>query len=176
MALIDRVLYLSHDGLTDPLGQSQILPYIIGLSTKGFQFTIITFEKENIDPERMNLVTRICKQNNITWIQLQYYKRPPVLATLYDLWRLNKMVDEVIKKNKISILHCRSYPTSLVGLTAKRNWGVKFVFDMRGFWADERVEGGLWNLRNPLYRMIYHYFKKKESEFLKEADHIISLT
>jgi len=25
-----RVLYLSYDGLTDPLGQSQILPYVKG--------------------------------------------------------------------------------------------------------------------------------------------------
>ena len=25
-----QVLYLSYDGMTDPLGQSQVLPYIIG--------------------------------------------------------------------------------------------------------------------------------------------------
>jgi glycosyltransferase involved in cell wall biosynthesis len=47
---------------------------------------------------------------------------------------------------------------------------------MRGFWADERVEGGLWNMKNPIYFIIYHYFKKKEKQFLSNADYIISLT
>jgi len=30
-----QALYLSYDGMTDPLGQSQVLPYIIGLQKKG---------------------------------------------------------------------------------------------------------------------------------------------
>ena len=47
---------------------------------------------------------------------------------------------------------------------------------MRGFWAEERVEGGLWHLSNPLFRAVYDYFKRREAEFLTEADHIISLT
>ena len=42
-----HVLYLSYDGMTDPLGQSQVLPYIIGLSQEGFQFTLISFEKKD---------------------------------------------------------------------------------------------------------------------------------
>jgi glycosyltransferase involved in cell wall biosynthesis len=74
------------------------------------------------------------------------------------------------------LLHCRSYLTSLVGLWSKRKFGTKFIFDMRGFWADERVEGGLWNLKNPLFRTIYRFFKKKEQQFFSEADYTISLT
>jgi hypothetical protein len=58
----------------------------------------------------------------------------------------------------------------------QRKWGTKFIFDMRGFWADERVEGGLWKLSNPLYRIIYHYFKRMEARFLSRADHTIVLT
>ena len=176
MASTNRALYLSHDGLTDPLGQSQILPYVTGLSAKGYQFTIISFEKRNAHLESKNLVALICKNNNITWIPLLYHKSPPIVSTLYDLWVLRKTVDQVIQRDKISILHCRSYPMSLVGLAAKRKWGVKFIFDMRGFWVDERVEGGLWNLNNLFYKIIYAYFKRKEKLFLKEADYIISLT
>jgi glycosyltransferase involved in cell wall biosynthesis len=58
----------------------------------------------------------------------------------------------------------------------KKKWEVKFVFDMRGFWPDERVDGGIWNLKNPLFKLVYYYFKKKEKQFLSAADHIISLT
>jgi glycosyltransferase involved in cell wall biosynthesis len=58
----------------------------------------------------------------------------------------------------------------------KRNLGIPFLFDMRGFWADERVDGKIWNLRSRVFRTVYRYFKRKEKDFLSEADHIISLT
>ncbi len=47
---------------------------------------------------------------------------------------------------------------------------------MRGFWADERLDGNMWNSNNIIYRYIYKYFKKKERDFLTHADHVISLT
>lgn len=47
---------------------------------------------------------------------------------------------------------------------------------MRAFFADERVDGGLWNRSNPVFNRVYLYFKKKEQDFLDYADHTISLT
>ena len=41
---------------------------------------------------------------------------------------------------------------------------------------DERVDGGLWNLKNPIYKLVYKYFKNKEKQFLIHSDHTISLT
>ena len=35
----------------------------------------------------------------------------------------------------------------------------KLLFDTRGFWADERVDGGLWNLKNPIYNYLFEYLK-----------------
>jgi len=58
----------------------------------------------------------------------------------------------------------------------KRRFKTAFLFDMRGFWADERVDGNIWNLKNPVYRWVYHFFKAKEKVFFSTADHIISLT
>ena len=182
------ILYLTYDGLSDPLGQSQILPYLHGLADKGHDITVISFEKAEIrkrkseirnqKEERRNLKSemQIAKSHKLKAIQLQYHKSPPVLSTLYDLYLLKKEVKKMLKTQQVDIIHCRSYVTSLVGLWAKRKYGVKFIFDMRGFWADERVEGGLWNLSNPVFRLIYGYFKKKEKEFLLEADAVISLT
>ena len=43
-----NVLYISYDGMTDPLGQSQVLPYLEGLSQQGFRFTLLSFEKKEI--------------------------------------------------------------------------------------------------------------------------------
>jgi glycosyltransferase involved in cell wall biosynthesis len=58
---------------------------------------------------------------------------------------------------------------------AKRT-GIPFLFDMRGFWVDERVDSGLWKLNNPLYKLLYRIYKRKEQGYFNAASHIISLT
>lgn len=73
-------------------------------------------------------------------------------------------------------MHCRSYLAGLIGLKAKQKFGTGFIFDMRGFWADERIEGGIWSRSNPIGAYLYSYFKKKEKEMLVQSDAIISLT
>jgi len=174
-----NILYLTYDGLNDPLGQSQILPYLEGLAEKGYGVIVISFEKgerSKLKAESQSSFADASEDKKLKVIQIKYNKSPPVLSTLYDIYLLKKEVKKVLKTQQINIIHCRSYITSLVGLWAKRKFGVKFIFDMRGFWADERVEGGLWNLKNPVFKSIYQYFKKKEKEFLLEANATISLT
>jgi glycosyltransferase involved in cell wall biosynthesis len=167
---------MSYDGMTDPLGQSQVIPYIQGLSKAGYEFTLISFEKPERYEKNKERIGKILAESNIDWVPLSYTKQPPVLSTLYDVWRLKKKAYELHEQKNFSIVHCRSYITSLVGLQMKQELGVKFIFDMRGFYADERVDGGLWRLNNPVYKRVYHYFKKKEKEFLTYANHTISLT
>ena len=42
---MNNVLYITYDGINDPLGQSQIVPYIEGLAGRKYNFFIISFEK-----------------------------------------------------------------------------------------------------------------------------------
>jgi glycosyltransferase involved in cell wall biosynthesis len=170
------ILYLSYDGLTDPLGQSQILPYLKALSLAGHRITVVTFEKPVAFKKQGGEIQDVCDAHNLVWHPLQYHKSPQVISTLYDLLQLRRVTGRLVKKKSFSIVHCRSYLTSLIGLWAKRKFGIRFIFDMRGFWADERVEGGLWNQKNPLYRWIYTFFKNQEKYFVLHADHIVSLT
>lgn len=173
---IGSILYLSYDGLTDPLGQSQILPYLEGLAGLGYQITIISFEKPTRFKINGEMVRQRCLEKGLLWKHLRYHKQPPVASTLFDLLNLRRAIKRIHKKRNFSIVHCRSYITSLAGLWMKKKYGTRFIFDMRGFWADERVEGQLWNLKNPLFFAIYRFFKKKEVEFLKGSDHVICLT
>ena len=170
-----NILFITYDGLTDQLGQSQILPYIKGLIEKGFRFSILSFEKNNGLYSKKDISNKL-DGLGIKWHPQQYTKNPPVISTLIDVKRLLKESERIVEEDKISLVHCRSYIPALAGLKLKEKFGVKFLFDMRGFWADERVDGGLWNLRNPIYSLVYKYFKKKEQAFLQKADHVISLT
>jgi glycosyltransferase involved in cell wall biosynthesis len=169
-------LYLSYDGLTDPLGQSQILPYLGRLSRQGFRFTIISAEKEENYCKRRKLIEDVVKEYDLDWHPIFYTKSPPVLSTVWDLYAIWRSAESLHRQKKFDIVHCRSYLSALLGLRFKKKYRIKFIFDMRGFWADERVEGKLWNLQNPVFRRIYRFFKKQEKRFLRQADYTISLT
>jgi glycosyltransferase involved in cell wall biosynthesis len=161
--------------MTDPLGQSQVLPYLKGLSQKGYRITLLSCEK----PERssqQDLIRQICAESNIDWQPIPYTRKPPVLSTLKDVRNIRRLAEQLHRRQPFDIVHCRSYIPALVGLAMKERHGIKFIFDMRGFWADERVDGGLWRLSSPLYKTVFSYFKKKEKQFLEQADAIVSLT
>ena len=148
----------------------------MGLSREGIRFYIVSFEKKERFKIYKKNIDEICKQNNITWIPLSYTKKPPVLSTILDIFKLNNKVKNILKTENIDIIHCRSYITSLIGLRYKMRMNIPFIFDMRGFWADERVDGNIWNLKNPMYLYVYKYFKQKEKQLLKLSDAIIVLT
>ena len=69
-------------------------------------------------------------------------------------------------------MHARSYVPSVMALVLKRMTGIKYIFDMRGFWADEKVDGGTWARNGYLYRLA----KGFEKYFILAADHLVSLT
>jgi glycosyltransferase involved in cell wall biosynthesis len=171
-----RVLYISYDGLTDPLGQSQVIPYLVELSKQGFYFTILSFEKKQRYLKEQSIVRTILDNAGIEWTPLYFTANPPVLSKIYDRYRMWGKALSLYKKNRFDIIHCRSYVAAEVGLRLKTSFGTKFLFDMRGFWADEKVDNGQWDLNKPFFKRIYNHYKKKEKEFLLSADGIISLT
>jgi len=172
-----NVLYLSYDGMTDPLGRSQVLPYLINLTKQGYRYTLLSFEKSDKYEQYKDIIQKICAENKIEWIPLSYTKRPPVASTIYDVVKMKRKAEEIYRRKPYVLVHARgAYMTSLVALDLKRKFNVKYIFDMRGFWADERVDGNLWRLSNPLFRTIYRFFKNKEKDFLENADEVITLT
>src|SRR5690606_35701906 len=171
-----EVLYLSYDGMTDPLGQSQVLPYLTGLSKLGYRFHLISFEKPERFAQHRDHIQQWCDQAGITWFPLTYTKRPPLISTMRDIRKMKKKAVQLHREHTFFLIHCRSYLPALVGLSMKRKFGTRFLFDMRGFWADERIDGRIWNIRNPLFKAVYGFFKRKEKDFLREADHTVSVT
>ncbi|MGV3527641.1 MAG: glycosyltransferase family 4 protein [Flavisolibacter sp.] len=171
-----KILYISYDGLTDPLGQSQILPYLVALSKKGYRFTILSFEKKERFEKEKEIIKSIIEQAEIRWVPLWFTKKPPVLAKMWDHWRLMKTAKRLYQTERFDGVHCRSYIAAEAGLMLKKKFGVKLIFDMRGFWADEKVENGQWNLKNPVYKTTYRKYKNLERELLLNADAIVTLT
>ncbi|PIQ82851.1 MAG: glycosyltransferase [Candidatus Omnitrophica bacterium CG11_big_fil_rev_8_21_14_0_20_64_10] len=166
-----RLLYLSYDGLLDPLGQSQILPYLFRLTGPDRRWTVVSFEKPGREPEAESLERRL-REAGIRWIRLRYHRRPPIGSTVWDLAAGWWTVRRACRNRPPEVLHARSYVAALLALWLKRPFESKFLFDIRGFWPDEKVEGGFWKAGGWLYRIT----KRLERRFFEAADHIVTLT
>ena len=171
-----KILFISYDGLTDPLGQSQVLPYLLALTKYGYQFTILSCDKPDKFSSNKKYVETLLNGFPVEWVSIPYHKNPPVLSSIYDYRSLKKKAAALHKIKKFDMLHTRPGVPTLVAMWMKKKFGIKFLNDVRGFWADERVDGGMWNLKNPVYKAIYTFFKKHEYECLENADGITCLT
>lgn len=171
-----RVLYLTYDGLTDPLGQAQVLPYLKGLAARGHRITIISCEKADAKSVRGEVLANECQQAGIEWHGLPYRRRPPIVSTLLDLFQMYRLAVRLNRQSAFDVVHCRSYLTALIGQKLQRQAGTRFIFDMRGFWIDERFERGIWPRGELAYSTIAGWFRKREREFFDDADTIVSLT
>jgi glycosyltransferase involved in cell wall biosynthesis len=169
-------LYITFDGLSDPLGQSQILPYLAGIAKNGYTIFILSCEKADRLEKEKDKIHSLIKDLPITWQYVLYDENGGFLSRLLYIRKLTILAEKIKSSTKISLVHCRSYLASLIGLKFKLRYKIPFVFDMRGFWADERIDGGIWKHRNPLHELFYRYFKKKEKQFMTTSDAIVSLT
>ena len=171
-----QFLFISIDGMTDQLGQSQVLPYLIGLSGKGYKISIASCEKEANFKRNKDIINTLVTKYDINWNYCFYQAKVPLISQVQNFFSLKKIATKAVKANKDIVLHCRSYLPALIGLQLKRKFNIKYIFDMRGFWADERIDGNIWSLKNPIHSILYEYFKRKEIELVENADYIVTLT
>ena len=176
LKLDKQVLYISYDGMTDPLGQSQVIPYLAGLSKEGYSITLLSCEKRERFRVQGAAIAAIMQQHGIRLEHVFFTSFPPILSKYYDLGKLRNKAVQLHREVGFSMVHCRSYVAADVGHSLKKKFGIKFLFDIRGFWVDERVDGGLWDLRNPVYKRAYKTYKQKEANYIAAADTIVSLT
>lgn len=167
------VLYISYDGMLEPLGQSQVISYLELLGGDA-RLHILSFEKpaDWADVARRGALAERLARAHITWHPLTYHKAPTLPATLFDIAQGLAVATWLAARHGLRIVHARSYVPALIGWLVKLLTGARLIFDMRGFWADERVDGGIWPAGGGLYRGV----KRIERVMLRGADHIVTLT
>lgn len=161
-----RILYLTQDGITAHIGQSQIAPYLLRLARLGHQIHIVSAEKMDQNPD-LERYQRVFDQAGIRWSPVRY--RPPLLRSFYMMLSMWRTADRVAKEEQPDIVHCRSYLPLGIAAWLKRKYGFKYLADFRDFWADARAE-----TKRP--RFVYRWFRKRESATLGPADHVVTLT
>lgn len=136
-----RALYVSYDGACEPLGESQVVAYLLRLSAT-HDLTLISFEKE-ADPATVERVAARLAGAGVRWHPLRYHKRPRLLATSLDILRGAIAVRRADRRVPSEVVNARSVVAAVIALLGvPRHRAV--VFDIRGFWSDERAEAGFW--------------------------------
>jgi len=171
-----NVLYITYDGLLDPLGSSQILPYIKGISTHQDGVVILSFEKpERFSQGQQSMLSDIMDYR-IHWKPLRFTEGLGFMGKLWDLSRMYFWSFYLANKYTTQVVHARGHAPAQVGLFLKRVLKKKLIFDFRGLWVDERIDKGGWDLSNFFHRLQYKYFKRVEKKLLAQADQIVVLT
>jgi glycosyltransferase involved in cell wall biosynthesis len=170
------VLFISYNGMLDPLGQSQVLPYLRQLAQRGVRFFLLSFERSGAFQgeglrEREALRADLAREN-IEWHVLRYHQRPSLPATAYDVLIGILVAKQLIRKNRIELVHARSHIPASMALSLKRLTRLKMIFDLRGLMAEEYVEANHWREGGLPYRLT----KIVESRALAAADGVVTLT
>ena len=95
-----------------------------------------------------------------------------MLSTGWDIASGISRAKRIARAQPIAIVHARSYVPAVIASAVSSATGAKFLFDMRGFWVDEKVEAGSWTEASVIYR-VGKWFERR---FLERADGIVSLT
>src|SRR5262249_50545104 len=152
-----QVLYISYNGMLEPLGQSQVLPYLRELSKLGVRFTLLSFERaaafsSDGNAKRVALQTQLAAEE-IEWHALRYHQRPSLPATIYDVLHGVRYARRLVRQNKIEMVHARAHIPVAIALRLKRRFGLKMIFDLRGLMADEFVDVNHWREGDVRYRI-----------------------
>lgn len=171
-----RVLYISYNGMLDPLGQSQVIPYLKELSKAGVRFTLLSFERERAYTAKgvaeCRDLHRELAEHQIEWHWLRYHKRPSLPATMFDVAQGIRLSRRLVKQNKIELVHARSHIPAVIAWALKKSHGTKLIFDVRGLMAEEYIDAGHWKSKAISTRLS----KFSEAQVLRAADGIVTLT
>ena len=166
------VLYLSRNGLLEPLGQSQIYGYLRHLATH-WSIGVIAREKASDlgDGGRVAALQADCATLGIVWRPQPFRHRPKLVAPAFDLIRTYIEARGHVARGT-RLIHARSYTMAAVAWAIRKRTGTPFIFDMRALWPEELIAAGRLRAGSWLDCAI----RSVERRCLRDAAAVISLT
>ena len=158
VTLMKRVLLISYNGVLEPIVQSQVLPYVRGLSRSGYQFILLSFEKWKGPHHQMRrqiaAMQATLQHQGIRWVALRYHKRPSLPATLWDIWCGTWAALWLVWRHRVCLIHARASIAGIMAIVPVRLLRCRLLFDIRGFNAEEYVDGSGWSRHSARYRVL----------------------
>ena len=168
-----RALYVSHNGMTENLGQSQVLPYLRGLARRGVDIDLVSFELPTVTAAQREDVAADMQRDGIRWHPLLRTLGGSLPVKILEAQRGVMLALRSAVVRRPDIVHGRSYfPTAICDLVGEFSRRSKVLFDCRGMIGDEYVDCGYWTKERLEYRMVKAY----ERRLFTHSDGIVVLT
>lgn len=152
------VAYLSMDSIVGGVGASQVLPYVRGLARRDVEVLLHTFEPEPAPP----LLRAALDADGIRW-------DAHPMGALGSRGGLARLARAAAAVRGAELVHARSDLAAGAALLARpRSW----VWDVRSFWADQRIALDMLRAGSPEERVL----RWIERTSARRADAIITLT
>ena len=166
-----RVLYVSGNGVREPLVESQVLAYLRRLRPGLGHVRLVTFERAAISAEERRSLTKSLAADGIEWTPLRSHPKlgpanlPSVIA------RGTRLVRSLHRRERYDLAHARSFPPAVIAGNLRSSHGVPMLYDLRGFWIlEKRAKGSLKNA------WLFGKLSSLERSLYERADHLVSLT
>lgn len=166
-------IYVTRNGLLEPLAQSQVLAYLRGIA-QDYAITLITYEKyeDRTDGARMAQAMDECERLGIRWLPQRFHSRPKYIAPAVSMLGMAWLVAREVRSQGVQIIHARSYIPAVVALLVGRLMGIPLIFDMRALWPEELITAGRLRRGSILHRAI----AAAERSCIRNAAGVVSLT
>ena len=163
-----RVTHVSLDGLTTPLGQSQVLAVSESLHSMGWECTILSLEPASADENAVRRLEKRVASSGIRWCHRPY--RPGRAGAIQNVLSMATMIRGL--REPTDLFHCRSYFGAAFPAAMNVVRHRPYVFDTRGYWVDEKIEAGRW-FQDAATRTVA---RRVERELYRRASGVVTLT
>jgi len=154
---LPTVTYLSMDPLTSTVGSSQVRAYVECLALRGVDVDLVTFEHD-VDPVLHSRLVSF----GVTW-------RPQRFGQHGAVGGLSRVLRAAWAVRGAAIVHARSDMAAAAVMLARID---HWVWDVRSFWADQKVAIGVLRFGSPQERV----FRWVERRSAFRATAVITLT
>ncbi len=166
-----QLLYLTADGVLQPLGFSQVVRVVEGLARRGFRYRLFSLEREQ-DLAREARVREVRSRLNAAGVIWQWAPWREGGGGKAALDNEVALIRAATQTSAVGGIHARAYHSAVAALTRHTVDRVPYLFDTRSYWFDERLEEGRWftsPLRLGVARGIEH-------QLFSQASAVVTLT
>jgi hypothetical protein len=165
------ILYITFDGVLQPLAFSQVVRVVTALARRGFVYHLLSVERTRDLAETANVerVRRVLAEAGVTWTAVGVDLTGSVRQSATAFARTVGAALSMVRRHDVALIHARAYQSCAVASVVRQFTGVPFLFDARGCWIDERPD---W-FAHPV---AYAAGKLAERRLYSDAKAVVTLT
>jgi hypothetical protein len=169
-----EVLYVTFDGVLQPLAFSQVVRVVAGLGGRGVRYHLLSYERP-AELDRADLragVEAALTPAGVGWTTVRAGPPGSSRHAALGFARMAAQAMALVRRHRIRLIHARGYHGAAVALAVQRALGVPYLFDARGYWIEERTGPGTWFSMPAAYAM----GKLFEQSLFRGARAVVTLT